>query len=835
MRDGLTKDELVQTGKQRVFQGECLRTISFPLGGVGTGSVGLNGTGGLQDWEIFNRPGVGTVFPRTFPLIWAREDGQEPVCRVLRGTPPPPYLGSGGGDPCANGEGFPHMESNTFRGEYPFAYVDFKSKAVPVSVSLEAYNPFIPSAPDDSGFPAAVLRYRVKNRKKTPVECTVAWSLWNPIGTVGGAEHAPNAGDIEHGPGQNVNAIVSEDGLQGVCMTTKKWKKSHPRYGSMTLVSPDEDVTALDQWLRAPAFAPVHDFWDRFSAAGTFEPHGYGPSDEGQSDAGAVGVKLKLAPGESKTATFYITWHFPNFEKYWGPEEQRTTWKNYYARQFRDALDVAKQLQERENDLYQRTQAFHKALFSSTVPPHVLEAVSSQMAILKTATVIRLEDGTFYGFEGCSPHSGCCEGSCTHVWNYQQALPFLFPSLERSMRTADYENNLRDDGGMCFRIQLPLGQMPNEFHAAADGQMGGIIKTYRDWKISGDDAWLKSVWPKAKQALEFAWKQWDPDRQGVMTGVQHNTYDIEFYGANPLTACFYLTALEAGARIAEHLGDAASAGAYREIIERGRAYMDERLWNGGYYAQEYDFEEGRDYQFGAGCLSDQVLGVWMGEVAGIEPALPKDRLQKTLASIYKHNWMESLAGHANAQRVYARDGEPGLILCSWPNGGRPKVPFLYSDEVWTGIEYQAASHLIMHGHVTEGLRIAKAVRMRHDGAKRNPWNEYECGNHYARAMSSYGLLTALAGFTYDKGAGRLGFKPAMNTEDFTCFWALDGAWGTYTQKRNKKRTVVRLHVLEGELKVRELDVAAEFTKTDGRIYLEESVRVTPDNPLKLSL
>ncbi|GAG23288.1 unnamed protein product, partial [marine sediment metagenome] len=257
------------------------------------------------------------------------------------------------------------------------------------------------------------------------------------------------------------------------------------------LVTPDRGTTILEYWKRQGWFAPMHDFWDTFSSSGRFEERHYDtPSEEGQTDAGALGIRAKLKPGASRTVTFYITWYFPTFEKYWGaaccdgPECQgkprRATWPNYYAGQFDDALDVAGKLHKKERKLRAMSMRFHDALFSSTLPSYVLDAVSSQMAILKTATCLRLSDGSFYGFEGCTPTAGCCDGSCTHVWNYQQALPFLFPGLERSMRSIDYKHNMRDDGGMCFRLQLPLDSPPNEFHACADGQMGGVIKTYRD-------------------------------------------------------------------------------------------------------------------------------------------------------------------------------------------------------------------------------------------------------------------------------------------------------------------------------------------------------------------
>ncbi len=840
--------DFMSPGPQRTFSGASLAMISFPLGGIGTGSVGLSGRGGLVDWEIFNRPNIGCYYPRTFPLIWAREKGKSPVCRVLQAPPLPPYQGGGGGDPHLAGEGLPHMDSCTFHGEYPFAWIDFKCRKLPVEVSLEAYNPFIPNDPEASGFPAAILRYTVTNKTEHQVDATVAWSLLNMVGSLGVAERDPNSRDIEFGYGQNENEFVERAGVRGLQFSSRKYPPGHPRSGSMALVTPQRTVTVLRYWLRAPWFTPMHDIWDMFSPTGTFQDRDYPPSAEGQTDAGALGVRLHLKPGESKTTTFYLTWFFPIFEKYWhdcgtsgccGPKTPKPAWKNYYASRYKSALDVAVQLHKDEETLHARSRLFHDALFNSTLPPAVLDAVSSQMSILKTATCIRLTDGTFYAFEGCSPGAGCCEGSCTHVWNYQQALPFLFPSLERSMRAADYRYNLREDGSMCFRLQLPLGSKPNTFHACADGQMGGVMKTYRDWKISGDDGWLKGLWPSVKKSLEYAWIHWDKDCDGVMDGIQHNTYDIEFLGPNPLTAFFYLGALEAGARIAEYLGESDSARIYRETAARGRAFLESELFNGEYFVQRYDPGKAPEYQFGTGCLSDQLLGQCMASLIGLGDLIGHKRIHKALQSIFRNNWKKELKDHANMQRVYALNDEAGLVLCTWPKGGRQRVPFPYCDEIWTGFEYQVASHLFHEGFLQEGFSIVKGARDRHDGIRRNPWDEFECGHHYARAMSSYGLLLALSGFRFDLGQGMIGFEPRFRAEDFRCFWSLEGCWGTYEQVEFKHADV---HLAEGSLDVaileiptlaRDKDVTVVSGKRTIRTRIDPEGRIRFPGPVRL--
>lgn len=156
-------------------------------------------------------------------------------------------------------------------------------------------------------------------------------------------------------------------------------------------------------------------------------------------------------------------------------------------------------------------------------------------------------------------------------------------------------------------------------------------------------------------------------------------------------------------------------------------------------------------------------------------------MEKALLSIFRHNFKESLEEHVNPQRTYALGNEAGLLLCTWPAGGRPRFPFIYSDEVWTGIEYQVAASLIWEGHVEEGLKIVQAVRSRHDGIRRNPFDEFECGHHYARSLASWAVLIALSGCEVDMRQNKMRFDPKINREDFRTFYSNGREWGVYAQ------------------------------------------------------
>ncbi len=795
----------------RVFEEPFLSEIAFPLGGIGTGTVSLGGRGNLRDWEIANRPDKGRDLDNTFFALWCREQGAEARTMILESELAPPYRGAFG-IPRGRLPGMPRFREGRFLGSYPFARLELSDPRVPLEVSLECFNPFIPGNDKDSGIPVAIFYWHLKNRSNSVVDATVMASLQNMAGV--------------DTLGQNLNRFVDAGALRGLHMTTRKVPADHADFGSLALATVHTDITYTSRWDRGEWFDAQSLFWDDFSKDGRLETVAESdPSPENRTDVGSLGGLLRLAPGEVKTIPFVLSWYFPNRQNYWGEEifgydadRSGPIIGNYYQQHFDDAWDVARYTTENLARLERETRLFHDALFSTTAPPEILDAVSSQSSIIRTETCFRTKDGTFYAFEGTGDDHGCCPLNCTHVWNYEQTLAFLFPALERTMREVDFGHNTEDDGFMVFRSRIPLGTPKWDFpHAAADGQMGTVVKLYREWQLSGDFEFLTRLWPKAKAALEFAWRDSDPDRDGVMEGVQHNTYDIEFHGPNPMMGAIYLTALQCASEMARAVGDDSAGETYARLAEQGRGALDRETWNGEYYVQAFDRAQEEKYQVGAGCLSDQLLGQWMAHVAGLGHVLPEEHVKSAIHAVYRHNFKETLEDHANPQRIYALGDEGGLLLCSWPRGMRPLLPFVYSDEVWTGIEYQVAAHLIYEGYVDEGVRIVRAVRNRYDGQRRNPWNEVECGNHYARALASWSLLLALSGFHYSAPEKRMGFAPKSEEGRFVSFWSAEPGFGLYEQERTATTCEVTLKLLYGsglELEAIDLPVVSAAVEVE---------------------
>ncbi len=832
-----SENDLFAAGKQRTYTGNALKEVAFPLGGIGTGTVSLGGRGQLRDWEIFNRPGKGKVPSNTFPTIFTRSSSGETMARVLESRFLPPFDGDGMGLPYRQVYGLPRLKDAIFHGEYPFARIEFVDDKLPLKVELTAFNPMIPLNEKDSAIPAAVLRYTVKNEGTERVDTTIAWSVMNSCGSDGTFQLTRHNSAY----GDQTNEFVDDGTFRGIRMTQSKYPEDDIRYGSMALVTTHKDVTYLEAWNRTGAwFDATQAFWDDFKADGELTDNGmHGPNKEEMADVCTLGLKVSLAPGESAELPFVLSWYFPNRQNYWNSEEQvkEAKLRNYYGNLWKGAWDVAGYVIENLARLESETATFRDTLYSSTLPAIVLDAAGANMSIMRTTTCLWLGDDRFYAFEGCCDNSGCCPLNCTHVWNYEQAVAYLYPRFERTMRETDFKNNLWEQGKMAFRTLVPLGDAKWDFHGAADGQMGCLLKYYREYLISGDMDFLKSLYPGAKQTMEFAWIEWDKDQDGVMEGIQHNTYDIEFHGPNAMMGSLYLGALKAMEKIATMMGDTQFAAKCAGIYESGYEKHSEMLFNGEFYTQPYDYENGPIYQFGDGCVSDQILGQWFCEVLGLGKILPPDEIHATLQSIFRYNWKPSLADHESVQRTYALNDEAGLLLCSWPKGGRPKLPFVYADEVWTGIEYQVAANLIYEGMLDEGLSIVKGVRDRHDGIARNPWDEFECGHHYARAMSSWSLILALSGFHCNMAENCVEFAPKVNSSDFRSFYSTGSGWGVYSQKLANSKLIASIGVTWGEqvIKTIKLEVpsdcactavsaslagtaiASAFEQTDGKI------------------
>jgi non-lysosomal glucosylceramidase len=811
-----------------------LRRIAMPIGGIGTGTVSLGGRGDLRDWEIMNRPAKGFI-PKwsaaPFFAINLRGPDGKPQTRILEGPLDLDDYEGASGSPAAN-HGWPRFRSAAFSAAYPFGQVLLSDPDLPVRVTLQAFNPLIPANTNDSSLPVAILRYTVENTSTTALTVSVCGSLPNFIG---------NDGTLT-GAKSNRNLFHSSADIQGIFMKSEGVPQESEAWGTLALVtSARTGVSQRCSWNKR-TFGWGSDllgFWDDFNADGILDV--IEPGDE-NTPMGSLAIQQVIQPGESHSFTFILAWHFPT-RNTWTPEGEcangccapgdRLT--NFYAVQFVDAWDAAEHTARCLEQLEADSLSFVQAFCSSDLPAEVKESALFNLSTLRSQTCFRSADGRFYAWEGCGDHAGCCYGSCTHVWNYEQATAFLFGDLARIMREIEFNQSTDQHGLMSFRVNLPIERGQNFNHAAADGQLGTIMKVYRDWQLSGDEALLRGLWPNVKKAMEFCWLKgsWDGDQDGVMEGCQHNTMDVEYYGPNPQMQIWYLGALRAAEWMARYLGETNFADECQRLFKYGSAWTDANLFNGEYYEHQiWPIQDSQsiypglqvgmgsrdlsnpEYQLGPGCLVDQLVGQFMAHVCGLGYLLDPQHVATTLQSILKYNHRDSFNDHFNCMRSYVLADEAALLMASYPHA-RPKNPFPYFTEVMTGFEYTAAVGMIYEGQVEAGLGCIRDVRNRYDGQKRSPFDEAECGHHYARAMASWAGVLALTGFQYSGVTQTMTFAKRAGTH----FWSNGSAWGTVEISQEDSGWSAELNLLWGELTLKIFALADSIATPTEPIHL----------------
>jgi uncharacterized protein (DUF608 family) len=785
------------------YSGKYLDRIAFPVGGIGSGMFCIEGTGAISHMSVRNRPDVFNE-PCMFAAISIK--GLKNGTKVIEGQVPDwkkfgqPDAGNGS---AGSSYGLPRFRNASFIARFPFAKIDLQDDDIPLQVSLTGWSPFIPIDDDNSSLPVGAIEYTFKNMGSSKVEAVFSYNSVNFMSEPGGNNSIKPVPD---------GFVLTEGGVKG-----------RPETKGDFAIFTNEPGTVVDNcWFRGGWWDPLTITWETIMKTET--------RDHAPVSANAPGASLfvpfTLEPGETRVISLMMAWYVPDTNLKYGKDSEEKDnevctdpncsckdpyYKPWYSGKFKDIDNVINFWKQNYNDLRAKSELFKNSFYKSSLPPEVIEAIAANLTILKSPTVLRQPDGRLWSYEGCSDNSGCCTGSCTHVWNYAQAIPHLFPSLERTLRETEFFPSQDKDGHQTFRSALPIRPVASTFYAASDGQLGGIMKVYRDWRISGNDEWLKKIYPKVVESMDYCIKTWDPRSTGTLEEPHHNTYDIEFWGPDGMCTSFYLGALKAISAMGNYLGYDNQK--YKDLYEKGRKAMESELYNGEYFFQKIKWEgldapdpvkasstafntsysdealrllqkEGPKYQYGKGCLSDGVLGAWMAEVCGLNNIIDSGKVVNHLNSVFKYNFKKDLSAHSNPQRPsYALGEEGGLLLCTWPKGEMLSLPFVYSNEVWTGIEYQVASHLMFMGEPDKGLEIVRTCRDRYDGRIRNPFDEYECGHWYARAMSSYGMLQGLTGVRYDAVTQELQINSWEG--DLTSFISTDTGFGNVGMKNGK--------------------------------------------------
>lgn len=782
----LNDPNLIGHGQTTVYEGERLEAINFMVGGIGAGAIQFNGNAEPAIWQIGCNYEEHRV-EDSFLAVRAQAAGGQPVVRALQ---------------TKAADAFAPMKSLKFVGEYPFGQYKFEDSALPVEIELEVFNPFIPMDLKSCAIPCAIYTVTAKNTSGSKVKVDVLAAQKNALGY----NEGKGKGNYKYGSNQN-------ELLQSGDVTLLHMTRSGNERADMVLMTQASGASGTAEW------ADSKSLQGEVVAAGALKGTAKSKvSPAGQSVNGALSAPIELAPGESKSVTFVLTWYFQDNKHGSGKSislegEGRSNsiaWSGQghnYTNWWSDAMGVAAYMKDNIEDLTARTRLFHKTLYASTLPVWLLDRMSSQLAVLRSQTFWWARNGYLGMWEGCNEDDGCCAGNCTHVYHYAQAHARLLPEMGRLMRDQDYERQT-DKGLTPYRHTNKVG--------AADGFYGTILNTYREHLCAKDGSWLQSVWPKVKKGMDWSIDYWNPSRDGFMETTQHNTLDGDFSGCSSWIGSMYLAALEAAARMADIVGDRAVAAEYRKIRESGKQLQNKRLWNGEYYIQEPGKKRSQDYL--DGCHIDQILGEWWADQVDIDRSYPVERSRQAMESLLKYNFLTDFHGHSLKPRQYCEVTDGGMKMITWPKNPQPIPGMKYGDEVMTGFEYSAAVAMIQNGLLKEGLMVLKVIYDRYNGRLRtegvsnvrngpwgysgNPFGDDECGKFYGRSLSVWSALLALQGFHYDGPKGEIAFRPVLTPEDHASFFTAAEAYGLYSQKRSGRQLNAELNIAEGEVSLK---------------------------------
>ncbi len=564
--------------------------------------------------------------------------------------------------------------------------------------------------------------------------------------------------------------------------------KDDPAWGDMALCAMDKTAAACAAWESREKFLAS------FASQGKIGQRAEATHPPGAVRCGVTASSVSLKPGESKQLTFLITWCFPNRYNHGKKVGQM------YSNWFDSALDAARYVAKNFQRLDTETHLFRDTYFETTLPYWLVHRIGMPLANLATGTTEWWSNGRFYGWEGVM----CCRGTCTHVWHYEQATGRLFPELARSMREMQNVPSMDPKTGLVrFR-----GQESRSGYAA-DGQAGVILMFYRQHLVSTTNDFLKKNWASVKKmmACMIARDGADGPPDGIVNTSDHTTYDINFVGANTHNGSMYLAALKACEKMAILQGQDELAGEYRRIYQSGAKLTVAKQFNGDYFIQLLDKSKPTKWQIGDGCMTSQLLGNgWCGQT-DLDSVYPEPVIRKTLASIFRYNWIPDVGPYYKLHKpimVFVKPGEAGLLICTYPLGSRLPHPLMYRNTIMQGYDYDAANQMLARGMFTEGLAVYRANHDNYDGVKHNPWNEQQCGDHYARAMAAWGALITISGFVYDGPAGMIGFAPTFKPDDFRAFFTAAEGWGSIAQKRTTGAQTNRFEVKWGKLSARTL-------------------------------
>lgn len=791
-----------------------LKYIGMPVGGLHAGTVYIGGDGRLWLWQVYNdsydwtKEGIESKV-----VLW--NNGKEQV--QIRPRDGSAYIEPAIADNLRVLEqGFAisvndrgkqhtkelresHWDEVIFEPSYPVGKVTYSSADFPVNVVLTAYSPFIPLDADNSSLPMTSLHLEILNKTDQQLEVLISGWMENGV--------HKNRKDFD-----TVRKKASTRDLGGAkaiffeCRQVPDKAQEEGDHGSMAISCQDPQAIACTQVKSWPV-----------DPSGLIAGKEESETGFGELQVGSLSLRKTIAPGGNAQVSYAISWFF-NHPHPQLKEKIKDAQNGYwYGTRFADACEVLKYYNEHATYLDTETRRWFATWNDSSLPHWFLDRTFVNIGTLATANTYRFATGRFWAWEGV----GSCAGTCTHVWQYGQAMGRIFPELERNLReVTDLGIAFKpDSGAITFRAEY-------EHRPAIDGQAGIILRFYRDHQMSKDNVFLTRNWEKLKKAIQFVIDQ-DKNGDGMTDTPMENTLDAVWEGEIAWIVGLCLAAVQAGAAMAQEMKDRTFEKQCIAYVEKGKVNMDKELFNGEYYIHRPDKTSGRQ-KLGSynTCHIDQVYGQAWTFQTGMPRINNREQTLAALKALWKYNFTMDVGPYIKTHlggRPYALAGDGGMVMNT--NPGNEEKPYGehaswqlgYFNECMSGFEHQVAAHMMAEGMVDESLVLTRVINDRYNGAKRNPFNEIECSDHYARAMASYGTFLNACGYEYHGPKKYLSFSPKLSPERFKAAYTTATGWGSYEQVQQENGMETRLSVAYGSLHLRSFAVGWNVKKSKGKI------------------
>ncbi len=804
-----------QNGLSETYHRSSSNRSGIALGGIGAGSVELRKNGQFYNWSIMNNWPVFTGDPlvvRTFPhnsdndsylffLVRYQVEDEMPRLKLLQ-------INDGLSEAALESITYYYpwlssVEKIEYNGTFPFVNMVFTDSEMPFEIKLQSYSPFIPHDVKNSSLPGIFFNFSIISHSAKPVKVLLVGTLRN----LSGYETTDKFFAAESFNKQDFKGFSMSSG--GMDSTSGSW-------GQMGLFSDSPNSTYYIGWehkhpyyeklLLSQKFEDIDDTENRNKTTGGKKlAHISGNKD--QRCFSSLGFDAELNKGDTLNAGITMAWNFPNLygaqnEKSANPDEDYSLGYSltkiqghYYSNYFKSASEVASYMLENKSDLNKKSQDFLDNFYDSDIEAFVLNQINSQLNTLITSSTLT-KSGKFAIREGLTPSQPWGPNATIDVSLYGSATTIaLFPELQKNMMrihknlqsskgeinhgiSSDLEQTLNGTWGVYHRVDL----VPNY-----------IQLVLRDFFWTGDQDFLREIWPSVVKGIEYLLSERDADKDMMpdMDGIMCSYDNFPMYGLASYIQSQWLSAMTMTKEAALILNDQKTLKLSSEILEKGSALMEQKLWNGSYYnlSNDYSGERGID----PGILTDQIIGQWIVHQAGLGYLFPEEHVSRALESIMEYSYIENF----------------GLRNCSWPQ--YPELFPIHESDLWvdqantcwSGVELGFAGLLLYEGKTTEALKIIKTVDERYKKAGLY-WDHQEFGGHYYRPLSAWSIINGYLGLGINNG--NYTFDPRIEKDNFRLFFS----YGNGTARFKIDKSEISVEVLTGSMNIKSVTVPSKY-------------------------